>query len=754
MPLLEYDITVVGMQNVDKAFRSIEQKVAQVNSRTSRPFGAIEGGRGASAARVTINAAQIERARAREEAAKKRSDERASKASIREHEKAEREKTRVTEREARNRAKEEERWSANTRRLKEQHYRAEARTATAAARETERSALRARAEWTRSTSGTMAATGRGVAAVGRSGMMMAGIAGGALFANATHSYLQTSAEATSLAAQMAAPGESAESIRARRAGLLANAKGIQGFTTLAALQAQRAFGGKAGDYEMGGKLLPGLSKVSLATGVDLTDVAEVAANAYMKLAPTMKGKELEDTTMSMVRTFAGQGNVGSVEIKDLAHYAGRITSAAGLYQGTREQNMTGLGAMAQMAIGAGSAASAEEATTAVARFSNDIITKNKDLKKLGITAFDKKGKLRAPEELLVDIMKKTKGDERLLAPIFGEMSAKAVRGVSSIYTGAEENKKGTGEAAVRAEFAKFQKSAISASDLDARANAVLQDESLKIAENFKQLNDTVGSRLAPVLTQMVGKLADAGPTIGKFADVLAKVVEFLVKNPFTGVGAAVTLSITKEIASAKITEAIRGAILGGGPSVAGTSGTVAAGTAGRVTGAGVRAGVGAEVGAGIGAGIGAGGVLTLAATGVGAYLVTTAALEATDNTGDTDKRISAARNRFTNEVNRVNADHSLSPADKINAIESAATEANKNIGLAIENRSFSSALGSGGEREAKAARGDIQKELAAAEAQFQSARALQEATESLRELTANGVMSLSRGSGEWPDGGT
>lgn len=719
-PTLKYDISVVGMEKIERALSHIESRVREHNLRLVRNTGGPAGS--TRSQNPAVAEAASRRALQREEAEAKRSAERAAAAATRAHEKSERDQTRATARELKERERLEAQSQAYQRRLKDQHNREGFRKERDQARQNEQAVARSRAQWRSNVTGVMGNVGSSLSAVGRAGMTLAGVAGGAIFANATHTYLKDSGQATALAAQMATTGESTASIRDRRRGIITNAEGIKGFSTAEAIDAQRTFGGKAGDYAMGGKLLGGLSKVSLATGVGLNDVSDVAANAYMKLSKTMKGTDLEQATMDMVRTFAGQGNVGAVEIKDLAQHAGIITSAAAGYSGDRRKNMSTLGAMAQISIGSGAAASAAEAATTVARFSGDLIKNSDDAKKMGIDIFSDstRTKKRGPQELILDVLEKTKGDQVKLKKLFGLESIKLMEGLTDIYVQGEKGGKGGGRKAISAEFDKFDRATLTEKDAEARAAARLADEDMQVAENMKHLNTAIGKELAPALTTLIGKVADAAPQLGRLAEVTSQAVAFFGKNPFTSLGLLISATVTKSILAAGIGNAIRNVILG-----IGSSG--AAGGVGSAAGGLARAGAGA-------AGIGAGGVGLIAAAGVGAGLATYGYLEATDTSNATGKQLSELDLTAYNRRNAVDRDPNLSPEQKARKKLAMLDETESKVSEIEKGRSYSTWLGGGGVQQIGEMREGIAKDREIAQEQLSAAQALQEATAAFRDM--------------------
>jgi hypothetical protein len=700
-PTLKYDISVVGMEKIERALSHIESRVREHNLRLVRNTGGPAGS--TRSQNPAVAEAASRRALQREEAEAKRSAERSASAATRAHEKSERDQTRATARELKERERLEAQSHAYQRRLKDQHNRE-------TFRREEQAIARSRSQWRSNVTGVMRNVGSSLSAVGRTGMTLAGVAGGAIFANATHTYLKDSGQATELAAQMATTGESTASIRDRRRGIITNAEGIKGFSTAEAIDAQRTFGGKAGDYAMGGKLLGGLSKVSLATSVNLNDVADVAANAYMKLSKTMKGEELEKATLDTVRTFAGQGNIGAVEIKDLAQYAGRLTSSASGYTGSRQANMSALGAMAQVAIGSGAASDAAEATTTVERFSGDLIKNYGDAKSMGIDVFADKTrtKKRGPEDIMVDVLEKTKGDQVKLKKLFGLESIKMVQGFADIYGTGEAKEKGGGAKAIRAEFDRFSKASLSEKDAESRAAARLADEDMRLAEGMKRLNNEIGKELAPALLTITGHVAELAPQMGKLATMTAEAVGFFGKNPFTALGAVISLTVTKSIVAAGIGNAIKNTLMG------------------------AASGIGAP-GAGVGAGSVAG-VLGAIAVGAATFTITTAILNIADTTKSTNNKVVGATSQAGTDLqlaDRSGGSQEAIAQRKLDIIAGA----EKKLRDAEGNRGLIEVFTNGNVEETKAARKSLAEDKAAAEAQLSAAISLKEAAAALRDIT-------------------
>jgi hypothetical protein len=512
MALLEYNLTAVGEANIKRALSNIESWMAQHNAKMARmfghPIGGVAGGAamGQRAAHVAANDAKKMYGPGRREHAKAvdyriKQDLKAEAASVKAHERAEKTKTRETEREAKKRE-----------RAIEAAARAEQRIQERAARQ---QAMHVRS----GIKGMLGSAGSVLGSVGALGIGLTGLAGGAIVANALHGRMKLEAQATGLANQMVGEGASTDEIRTQRDAIVKQVNSIRGASSDAAVGSARAFGGISGNYGLGLKMAQDFTKISLATDVDLQDISRLAGNAYMKIkTPGMSEDEARKQTLEAVRTFAGQGNIGAVEIKDLAEYGGRLTAASRQFQGTRVENMAKMGTLAQVAVGSGSATDAAEATMAAARFASDL-TEHADtvaaLKINGksISPFTDKSKtqFRGIDTLVADIMEGTGGNMSKMKDIFGERSYKMAQGFQGIYLDAEKQEKGSGRAAVLAEFEKFQKAAVSEKDVETRAAARLADEDIRLEMAMKELNSRIATSLTPAFGDLIKLTSDLIP---------------------------------------------------------------------------------------------------------------------------------------------------------------------------------------------------------------------------------------------------
>jgi len=581
MPIfIKYQYQIAGENDIKRSMSSVAEHAARENARVVKTQArGRQSPVGVAAANSNASIKEAERAAI----AKEKADIKAANASIKAHDKAEREKTRITEKEARARSEAEislqRQRSTSLMAMQKQHLADVAK----AARVEEATTARQRANFYATTRGVVGGTARRVASIASGAMAVAGIGGTALAANALHSGMVAEKSAFGLANQMAKEGETPEDIRKRAGGLVKQASGMRGFSTADALGSARAFGGISGNYQMGMDMGNDLSQIALATDVGLEDVSKLAGNAYMKLkTPDMSEAEAKKQTLEAVRMFAGQGNVGAVEIKDLAQYGGRLTAGANAFQGTRLQNMGRMGTLAQVAVGSGMATDAAEATTSAEHFAADLSKHQDEVSKLkidgkNVSAFTDKSKtkLRGIKELVGDVVEGTGGSIPAMNAIFGERSKKmtdafrtkfveAETANAALAPGARMAKGKAGRAAIEAEFDKFDKAALSEKDQGLRAEAALTSTTAQLDQAMKDMNTALSRELLPMMPGLIRSFADLAKPLADIVGKAAAVAGWLASNPFAGMAALLSGAFLLEVAKAKIADTIKNAMLSGG----------------------------------------------------------------------------------------------------------------------------------------------------------------------------------------------
>ena len=293
----------------------------------------------------------------------------------------------------------------------------------------------------------------------------------------------------------------------------------------------QGFVGKTGDLETARATLTDLAKLSKATGTSMEDMSKAAADVSTELGDVPdKGA----TINSIMRTVAGQGKLGAVEIKDMAKQMAKLAATAGGFEGTKEHNIATLGALAQVARIHGGATSAAMATTAVAGFVGDL-TKSKNINKLLAAHVDvftdsTHTKKRDAEEIILSAFKATNGDQKKMSDLFGSRtSQRVVGGYSEVFDQA-----GGGKAGLKAldeMLAGIRDKQMSQGDVDASFAAAMNTSQSKVqvfnnqlealaAQSKDQLMPALMS-IAPVaLAATAGLIALTGGLATGLADIL------------------------------------------------------------------------------------------------------------------------------------------------------------------------------------------------------------------------------------------
>lgn len=394
-----------------------------------------------------------------------------------------------------------------------------------------------------------------VGAIGRAGVGVLGLAGGFAAGNALNTEVQERKLASQLANQAGRPG--------LKGTLLAESRGVAGFSATESMSALGEFAEKTGDLDVGRGILRDLGALALATGADFGDLGATAGQAFNVIRDQIKDpKEQVKELNALMKVLAAQGEMGAVEIKDLARDFGKLGAATRSFEGGAPELLRTMGAFAQLAVARGGAESSADASTASTRLASDIVTNRKKFKKLGVNIQSETDptKLRDPTEIMADVLEKTGGDITKTSGLFGMESAKIFKSLSPVFANAEKQQKGSGRAAVMAEVARFRGAKLDDANIQSRISSRLSDPDIQFKEAMKKFNAAVGQELLPVVTKLVAKLTEAMPEIANFTKSLGKAAMWLADNPVKGIGLAITGAVVKDIASAKLGEALSRAL--------------------------------------------------------------------------------------------------------------------------------------------------------------------------------------------------
>lgn len=399
----------------------------------------------------------------------------------------------------------------------------------------------------------------------------------------------------------------------------------------------------AGDLDTGRQTLFQMAALSKATGTNLQDMAAATANVSNGLGDVPDKARVIDEVM---RTIAGQGKLGAVEISDMATQMARIAATASNFGGDRAKNIQTFGALAQIARAEGGAPSAAESARSMGGFANTLkkTARIEAFKKEGIDVFTDKNKttLRDPMDLIKASLLATGGDMQRMNKLFMDVvGARTVGGLQKTFVGAGGGQAGL--AKVDEQVQRMMKAQISQEEVAESAKRAAETDAAKAARfqnSLDAITETTMKTLVPALEQ-------AGPAILSFAEVIGKVATWAVSNPKAAIAGAITASIARAGIESAFRAGIERMILG--PTGPGGSGTRAAG-------------IGAAVSA-------VGGVLTIAS--LATSFITAASIYAENLYDESSKQFSEGAgkgdqaDRLTKQIQDALASGDLKNAEKL-----------------------------------------------------------------------------------------
>jgi hypothetical protein len=458
------------------------------------------------------------------------------------------------------------------------------RAATRGARANERAARASARSRERTASRITHGAGRVMGAIGGAATAAAAIGTG-LAANAVYKRVGVDTALRNVANQGFSPtdGRTREQLYGQAKDVtdrLANSTGADPEALVGAIGGIMA---KTGNFDTAIGALEELNSLALATGSSIEELGATYGGAVSSLK--RGGATTEDAikqALELSRVFAGQAKFGEIETADLASQGGKLIGSAAMYGGDRTKNLADMGALAQMAAQGGST-SAEDAATAVKNFGSDAIAK---ADKLGVNVWSdsSKTKMRGADEIMADTMKASGGNLEKLLEVFGAQSRAVI--VPNLD---KFNEAGGGEAgrkAVLQNFADFRGQVLSKDEVGASSAFAASSPAAKFAAEMNKLNQKLGDELLPKLPPLIEQIGRLTPHITALATAAADAAEWLAENPYTGAAAIIAGYVGKEIIAAKIGDALRSAISGGG--LPGVGGSGVPGAAGPLAGAGKK----------------------------------------------------------------------------------------------------------------------------------------------------------------------
>jgi hypothetical protein len=319
-----------------------------------------------------------------------------------------------------------------------------------------------------------------------------------------------------------------------------------------ALQALQAFVSKTGDLDTGRRTLKDMAILSKATGSNLSDMSDAAAEVTNNLegVPDKAG-----VTSKIMQQIAGEGKLGAVEIKDLASQMAKLASASSRFQGGAVANIATLGVLAQESKLRGGSASATQAATAVTAFASTL-GKGATLKNwraMGITPYADKGNttLSDPMSIIKAALRATNGNQEKLNKLFpSEQAKRGVYGFANVFNEAGGGAKGL--AAVDEEFKRLSEAMLANEEVQRAYAARMKDSDSSVTTFNNHMTEVAGQLASAVLPAFEGLAPRVVAATTSFADMVSELtgqnrkdaIETLDKLP-SGAGDVSLLEKTK-----------------------------------------------------------------------------------------------------------------------------------------------------------------------------------------------------------------
>lgn len=183
-----------------------------------------------------------------------------------------------------------------------------------------------------------------------------------------------------------------------------------------------------GDTQFAEGMAGMLAKTSKATKTDLADLATVASTMRVQWGWN------EQAIAEAFNTLIVQGDAGSYTLQNLAGEGKALLSSANAFGIKTKGQFESFGAFLQ--IMNSSIKSEAEVTTSMSALMNELISKSKDLGKLGVRVFDMKdgkAQVRDFETIMMELMKATNADISVISPMFGDEAKKALKPLMEEY---------------------------------------------------------------------------------------------------------------------------------------------------------------------------------------------------------------------------------------------------------------------------------------------------------------------------------
>lgn len=615
---LSYELAVVGQANVARAFASIERRVAQHNQRVTRATGVSARQVASGSAGMSAGQKRIQQQIVREQKQMHRS----RMAAVKTEERARIQAERSVAREQQAQERRADRLFTNRARNRLRQMRERARDRRGVVRDRAR-----RLEEVRGiVGGKVDSAGEGIRSgvrtVGSGAATALGISGSVLVGSAMREASTVDRMARRLIINSRGPGQKGLYTPDDLTSRIQKTALDTGINQESIAGGLGSFVEKTGDLKTAVENMKTFATIAQATGADFTDVASAAAD----LSSKMDIKSVEDMKQAFA-TLTFQGKQGAFELRNMASEFPEILAVAqgaGI-KGTK--GVTELGGFLQIARTA--SGSAEETTTSVQQFFNQLAAKAGDIqsgkmlgKKVDVyEGGDQTGKMRNFREVLADIISASGGDQGKILDIFDIRGTKAVRPLVNTYKeakeaslsagGTKEQADAAGRKAIMDRLDKASAATGTYADVETDARSAMVGSAAELEKAFLDAKITLAKELMPAFTEITKSLTELAPMVKVAAKWISTFVNELKENPVRTIGALIAAKVAFSIMTAGIGNAVKSAIVNtvsgrwanltdkGGTGVAPGEGGGAAATGGKP---GAKPKLGAQIASGIGTG--------------------------------------------------------------------------------------------------------------------------------------------------------
>lgn len=304
------------------------------------------------------------------------------------------------------------------------------------------------------------------------------------------------------------------------------AKDVKGITAEAAADAASRFVSLTGDLATVRSSLKTFAVAAAASGAEIGDVSEAVASITTQFGVT-DPREIKDTLAALIY----QGKAGSFELKDAAALFQRLAAAGAAFGLDRSaKGVRTLGGLTQLArAGTGSG---EQAATATEALLTKMQTESKALAAQGVQVYDKQGKVRDPQAILIDAISKlggtsTEKKNNDITKIFDVYAGRALKPLVALYQeayagtkGGAQAKRDAGIAALQARFDGAINSAGDWSDVVSDSARAQETNTAKLTAAWQSVVSQVSDSVTPALTRLVDEFSNNPEAIRGFTDAI------------------------------------------------------------------------------------------------------------------------------------------------------------------------------------------------------------------------------------------